>query len=218
MRKSTANHALRLALLLVSLAGPPASRAAFLLLPGIPGGSTDAKHLRWIDITSFGFNVRPSGSELVFVKAIDSASPLLSLNCAQGSHLTSATLQFSAPSDDGSLLQYEIRLTDVSVAGLNDQGIDSSATEQCSLRFGSLSWNYFEPVFLTVSGTQNPGAGTITLQWSAVAGKTYDILGSSQVIGASTPVTTVTATNTGPMTATVPANGDLFFYRLRTSP
>lgn len=65
--------------------GSPGSDEIYVYLPGIPGNSTDLQHLNWIECSSVTFGSYPPGvhhglelGHMVLVKAIDSASPLLS--------------------------------------------------------------------------------------------------------------------------------------------
>lgn len=231
-------------LALALLPGRGWSASAFLFLPGIPGDSTDANHPGWIDVQQFQFGVArtpqagaPSLSDLLVLKGVDSASPLLALQCALGTALTNATLEFMTTFGTNSLLQYQVSLEEVWLSGVNPT-VTNNLAESAALRFRKITWRYVQydaqgqnpvdyitswdlgplPLVLTVVGTQNPGTGTVTLRWPAVAGKNYDILGSAQVTGSYTLVRTVRATNTGPMTVTVPAVGNMLFFRLRQGP
>lgn len=226
------------------LAGRGWCAGAFLWLPGIRGDSRDASHPGWIDVQQFQFAVTrapqaeaPLLSDLVVLKGVDSASPRLALQSALGTALTNGTLDFMTTIGTNFVLQYEVTLDEVWVSGVSP-AVATNLAETAALRFRKITWRYIQydaqgqnpvdyitswdlgplPLVLTVVGTQNPGAGTVTLEWPAVAGKIYDILGSAQATGNYTLVRTVTATNTGPMTVTVPAVGNMLFFRLRQGP
>jgi type VI secretion system secreted protein Hcp len=82
---------------------------AFLKLDGVPGESADAKHKGEIDLESFSFGVKRTGSGSVgggggsgkadfssftFDKLYDSSSPKLFLGAASGQHFKSAVITF----------------------------------------------------------------------------------------------------------------------------
>jgi type VI secretion system secreted protein Hcp len=104
-------------------AGPPGNAAilvggealnagtadAFLKLDGVPGESADAKHKGEIDLESFSFGVKQTGtiaggggggagkaefSSFRFEKLYDAASPKLFLGAASGEHFKSAVVTF----------------------------------------------------------------------------------------------------------------------------
>src|SRR5215471_9519822 len=105
------------ALALLLCPGRGLSAGAFLSLPGIPGDSTDANHPNWINVQQFQFGVSrglqanaPLLSDLSVLKSVDRASPRLALQCALGTALTNATLQFMAIIDTNTVLQYQVTL------------------------------------------------------------------------------------------------------------
>jgi type VI secretion system secreted protein Hcp len=82
---------------------------AFLKLDGVPGESTDAKHKGEIDLESFAFGVKQTGtagtgggggtgkaefSSFRFEKLYDTSSPKLFLGAADGEHFKSALVTF----------------------------------------------------------------------------------------------------------------------------
>jgi type VI secretion system secreted protein Hcp len=119
---------------------------AFLKIDGIKGESQDAKHKGEIDIMSFSFGMTQQGShatgggggsgkvsfqDLHFVKRVDSSSPLLFLNCANGAHIKEVNL--TVRKAGGDQLEYlKWKLTDVLIssyqpAGSTIQGENASA-------------------------------------------------------------------------------------------
>jgi len=109
---------------------------AFLKLDGIKGESMDAKHKGEIDIMSFSWGVAQTGThgtgggggagkvsvhDITITKKTDAASPLLFLNCANGSHIKEANLVVRKAG--GTQLEYlKIKLTDVLVSSYEPWG------------------------------------------------------------------------------------------------
>lgn len=103
---------------------------AFLKLDGIKGESADSKHKGEIDIMSFSWGMKQSGTsatgggagagkvkmlDFQITKQTDAASPLLMLACANGKHLKEAT--FVCRKAGGDQLEFlKIKLTDVLVS------------------------------------------------------------------------------------------------------
>jgi hypothetical protein len=176
---------------------------------------------------------------LTLVKNADIASPLLAQACANGGYLPTATLQVVR-----SVLQptYQIKLDNVWVASFKqtNDAAHENIVETVGLRYGKITWTYTQyapngidstdttaaydflygqvPVVLTVTGVQNPGAGTMDVTWDARAGATYNLLGSPEVDGPYALIATLVGTNLGPATITLPASGDIYFYRLQEVP
>src|SRR6202047_1477667 len=110
---------------------------AFLKLDGIKGESADAKHKGEIDIMSFSLEVAQTGTQasgggggagkvhfqdIHFTKKVDASSPLLFLNCANGSHIKEAN--FVVRKAGGEQLEYmKIKLTDVLVSSVSPSGV-----------------------------------------------------------------------------------------------
>ena len=215
--------------------------SSYLLLPGLPGESSDASHRNWIVAQSFEFGVEkfgaggPDFSDLSIVKSVDTSSPLLAQQCALGTYIPNASLQVVSNTN----LVYQIRLDNVYVRSVNTSGATGDATpaESATLRFSKITWTYTQydntgenptntsaswdqlfgktPIILTVSGAQNVGSGTMDITWAVRSGATYNILGSPQVNGNYTLIRTITTTNLGPMTVTMPTAGNTFFFRIQ---
>jgi len=113
-----------------------ASIDAFLKLDGIKGESQDKTHKGEIDLLSFSWSNKqtgtaPSGggmgagkvhfSDLKILKKTDASSPLLFQNCAAGKHIPSALL--TVRKAGGSQLEYmKIKLTDLVVSSYHSYG------------------------------------------------------------------------------------------------
>ena len=238
---------LKMALLCLALF-PTCGQSAlsyYLNLSGISGTSTDAGFANWTDVLAFQFGEShpagagsPSFTDLSLSKNWDATTPVLAQNAATGAYLPAATLQVVNAS---SLQVYVIQLYNISVSSLSDASTGGTApTENLTLHFGKMSWTYTQydsqganptniitdydllygkvPAILSVSGVQNPGSGTMNVTWNARAGTTYNIMGSPQVNGTYTFVTSVTGTNLAPMTLTLPAIGGTYFYRIQELP
>ncbi len=109
---------------------------AFLKLDGIKGESADAKHKGEIDIMSFSFGASQTGThgtgggggagkvqihDIHFAKRVDASSPLLFLNCANGTHIKEANLVVRKAG--GQQLEYlKVKLTDVLVSSVKPHG------------------------------------------------------------------------------------------------
>jgi type VI secretion system secreted protein Hcp len=132
---------------------------AFLKIDGIKGESADDKHKGEIDLMSFSWGVEQTGTsatgggggagkahfhDLSFLKKTDASSPLLFLNCANGSHIKEANL--TVRKAGGTQLEYlKIKLTDVLVSSLQPSGNHGSDTipmEQVSLNFAKVEVSY----------------------------------------------------------------------------
>jgi len=113
---------------------------AFLKLDGIKGESADAKHKGEIDIESFSWGLSQTGisatgggggagkvkvHDMYFRKQADASSPLLFLNCANGSHIKEAN--FVVRKAGGEQLEYlKIKLTDVLVSSYKPHGAQTA--------------------------------------------------------------------------------------------
>jgi len=109
---------------------------AFLKLDGIKGESADSKHKGEIDVMSFSWGASQGGSQATgggggtgkvrfsdfsIIKKTDASSPLLMLNCANGSHIKEAT--FTVRKAGGKQLEYlKIKLTDLLVSKYQPAG------------------------------------------------------------------------------------------------
>jgi type VI secretion system secreted protein Hcp len=132
----------------------------FLKLEGIEGESHDSKHKNEIELLSWSFGATQSGTmhtaggggagkvamqDLTVSKLVDKASPKLLLACANGEHITKATL-VARKAGKEQQEYYKITLTDVLVSGYNTSGHSQSGLplDQISLNFGKIECEYKE--------------------------------------------------------------------------
>jgi|SRR5215471_4712563 len=127
---------------------------AFLKIDGIKGESQDAKHKGEIDIMSFSFGMTQQGShatgggggagkvsfqDLHFVKRVDSSSPLLFLNCANGAHIKEVNL--TVRKAGGDQLEYlKWKLTDVLISGYQPAGSVHSEAANAAAAVGTVGF------------------------------------------------------------------------------
>ena len=132
----------------------------FLKLEGIEGESHDSKHKNEMEIMSWSFGATQSGSmhsgggggtgkvamqDLSITKIMCKASPKLMLACANGEHITKATL-VARKAGKEQQEYYKIVLTDVLVSSYNTSGHSQSGLpmDQISLNFGKIECEYKE--------------------------------------------------------------------------
>ena len=144
---------------------------AFLKIDGIKGESADAKHKGEIDIESFSWGLDQAGTSVTgggggagkvkvhdfsITKKTDASSPLLFLNCANGSHIKEAN--FVVRKAGGEQLEYlKIKLTDVLVSSYKPnaltgallpavqgagQGGDEIPSEHVTFNFAKVEFAY----------------------------------------------------------------------------
>ncbi|MCC6972030.1 MAG: type VI secretion system tube protein Hcp [Phycisphaerales bacterium] len=134
---------------------------AYMNLDGHPGSATDEKHKNWIEVLSFHWGVEQQGAsrstggdqttgkanlrDLSIVKVVDQCSPKLALTCATGAHVKSAVLEWcQATGQKHCFMKYT--LTDVVISsvqlGGQSGGNDSKPTEEVSMRYAKIQWEY----------------------------------------------------------------------------
>jgi type VI secretion system secreted protein Hcp len=133
----------------------------FLKLKGIEGESYDHKHKGEIEVESWSWGETQAGTghsggghgagkvsmqDFHFVMKINKASPKLFLACATGEHIPEAILTCrKAGGDQQTFL--EVKMTDVLVSSYQTGGSGHSdivPTDQCSLNFAKIEWDYKE--------------------------------------------------------------------------
>ncbi|MBI4848470.1 MAG: type VI secretion system tube protein Hcp [Nitrospirae bacterium] len=159
---------------------------AFLKIDGVPGESTDDKHKDWIEILSYSHGLsqpssgarssggaasaeRCSHQDFSIVKTLDKASPKLFLNCCNGAHLKSATIELCrATGDKQKYMEY--KLSDVLVTsvrpGGSAQGGENLPLEEVSFNYGKIEWTYT----VTDHKTGKP-SGDVKANWDLVGNK-----------------------------------------------
>ena len=236
-----------LVVLLLALA-PAHAFDCFVLLDNIPGESKDPWHTNWIAATFVGSQVTRPGLrpevQLNLAKPADKSSPLLALRCADGRPIDRAAIEFIR--DTGRRMRfYRISLTNVYISTFQQSAAAASQdrpTETLALNFESISWTYTEmnkegmPLrnlgaywdLSTVRGgssteplvrlAASKEGADMAVSWLARAGVTYQVLGSSQVIGPYNFLQNLTSTSNATVRTTFPiASGNLFF-QVATTP
>jgi len=145
----------------------------FLRIDGIEGESTDDRHAREIDVSTWSWGAAAaSGStssgrvgkatlqDLRIVKRIDVATPKLIESCVTGKHLPRAVLAGVRWSGDGDADEFlRDELEDVTVTSVDHADADTEPVEQISLAYRS-----FEITYTPQSPTG--GAGTpVSFKW-----------------------------------------------------
>ncbi|MBW2740233.1 MAG: type VI secretion system tube protein Hcp [Deltaproteobacteria bacterium] len=152
---------------------------AFLKIDGIDGESTDDAHADWIEVLSYstGVSQTASGSassgggasseradfqDFSIVKALDKASPKLSLACADGTHISEVVLELCRAG--GQKLKYmEYKLTDCIVSssrtGGSSQGGETLPLQEISFNYGKIEWTYTQQQRAGGGGGGNVAAG-----------------------------------------------------------
>jgi type VI secretion system secreted protein Hcp len=135
---------------------------AFIKIDGIEGESPDSKHGKEIQLLSFSFGAdQPASSstgggggvgkvnmhDLSILHHVDKASPKLLVACATGQHISSAVL--TSRKAGGDQQDYMIvTLSDVVISSVQAAGqtggADGAPTEQVSLNFSKINFEYKE--------------------------------------------------------------------------
>jgi type VI secretion system secreted protein Hcp len=130
----------------------------FLLISGVEGESTDAKHKGWIDVESWSWGEVQSGSsgsgsgagaakvafqDLHFVSKVSKASPALFLACASGEHFKQAKLA-GRKAGKGQQEFLTWTFSDVRVSSYQTGGAEASDTalDQISLKVSKAQITY----------------------------------------------------------------------------
>ncbi len=153
---------------------------AFLKIDGIDGESTDAKHTNWIEVLSYstGLSQTASGSasttggatsqranfqNFSIVKALDKASPNISLACAVGTHIKSVILELCrAGGDKGKYMEYRLSNCIVSSVrpGGSSGGAETLPIEEVSFNYGKIEWIYTQQ-----KRADGSGGGLVAAGW-----------------------------------------------------
>lgn len=159
---------------------------AFLKIDGIPGESTDDKHKDWIEVSSFNLGIsQPSAGaassggarsaeradfdDFSVTKALDKASPKLSVYVCKGDHIKEVKLELCRATGEKSKYM-EYKMEDVLVTshrpGGSSQGGESLPTEEVSFNYGKITWTYTETDHKT-----GKAKGNLSTHWSLVENK-----------------------------------------------
>ena len=153
----------------------------FLKLAGIDGESSDTKHKGEIDVLSWSWGLSepatPSAggggagrvkiADLSIQKLVDLASPLLLLSSAQSKHISDGTLTTREGGKVGGSEFLVVKLTDVIVTSVQvgASSGDDRASEQVSLAFGKVEFDYWQTKPDGSLGTEK------TFKWDVGASK-----------------------------------------------
>lgn len=158
---------------------------AFLKIEGIEGESTDGKHKGEIEILSYSWGIsqpatvaasthgsltaeRANFGPFTIVKALDKASPKLSIACASGEHYPSARLEICrAGGDKEPYMEY--KMTDVIVTSIHPGG-SSKGAEAIPLEEVSFSYGKFELKYTKLDLKGKP-AGNVAAGWDLKSNK-----------------------------------------------
>ena len=164
--KTLLNKIVVVALFIVTAASPSLAQTQgssfFVKIDGIQGESPADGHKDEIDVFSFNLGVTQAGGNevgagagagksqfqpVMIYKNVDVASPALFLACATGQRIKKVELKAARRNGDSGPQEYlTITLTDVIVAGFNDQSAngDGSQTilESISLKYAKIEISY----------------------------------------------------------------------------
>ena len=133
-----------------------------LKISGIDGEHTTNGHTNEIAAVSFSLGITNSGGTPIFTnlkvtKILDKSSPLLVLNCAQGTLISNATLTLRDQTPT-QVEYYKIILTNVIITSVTTSGNNSDPrpTETVTFTFQSIEWDYQQ-----VDSTGNPVGSVI---------------------------------------------------------
>ena len=122
-----------------------AAQDAFLLVPGIPGGSQHIHYENWIEVVTLaqGFDSAIKGANACTVivgKGLDKAGPLLWAAAVSGQ--TFASIQIDIVRPGGSAQKYyELTLNNVAISQINTQPLD--LLETLTLKGTSATLKFF---------------------------------------------------------------------------
>jgi type VI secretion system secreted protein Hcp len=227
----------------------PVGAQIYLRLQGITGVSADTNHPGWMDVQSGSVAVltvttgQLNSGDLCYSKQVDSASPVLAYNCANGNLITNGTVDFMAVTP--SLARYlRLNLTNVYITAVSQSGSSSGVAESFCLSPQICSWNYTQysptnglPAARLFSqwdiganngvlGTNTPALVTtgirktngVELDWTAKAGQTYGIFAVSALNLPFQLVAQLTATADGNTNYTFVPVSSAMFYTVQEIP
>ncbi len=131
---------------------------AFISIEGIEGESTDSKHQGWIEALNCGVGLKQAVSttassaggatseranfhDFHFAKLLDTASPELSLACADGTHINKITVELCrAGTDKVKFMSYT--LTNCIFSEVNMAAAGDFPIETVNINYGKIEWCY----------------------------------------------------------------------------
>jgi len=132
---------------------PTAASAAdqiFMLVPGIPGSSTDAAHKNWIDVLAFSGGASapatstspappkqppPQPCQVAIEKFLDIAGPRLWAAAVTGQTFNNIEIQVTAVSGGIQQTIYDIQLTNAKITSINTSGSSGGGIPTESVSF-----------------------------------------------------------------------------------
>jgi len=149
---------------------------AFIKIDGIPGESTDDKHKDWMEISTFSWGAsqpasgtassaggataeRANFNNFEVTKTIDKATPKLSVNCADGTHIKEITIELCRAGGD-KMKYMEYKLSNCIISSItNGGGSEGEPSEHVSFNYGKIQWTYTQQKRSDGSGGGNVAAG-----------------------------------------------------------
>lgn len=151
-------------LLLVSIlaSGIVSAQSMYLKIDGVDGESREKNHENWIDLLSYKQGIsaesgaatgatriragKTSFSDLVIVKKIDRASPVLMQKCATGEVIPKLELEITAPNRNGTTsILYKVTLNEVRITAVTSSSDCTSGCqtmEEVSFYYNKIAWEY----------------------------------------------------------------------------
>ncbi len=134
---------------------------AFLKIEGIKGESQDKTHKDEIDILSWSWGQSQSATthigggggggrvnfqDLAIVKYIDKSTPPLMQHCADGKHISSATMVIRKAAGNKQLEYITLKMEDIIISSISSggSGAEDRITESITLNFAKFDYKYIE--------------------------------------------------------------------------
>lgn len=131
-----------------------AADKTYVQVPGVPGESTDATHVAWIDAYALSSGISAAGAVSSFgdvsvLKGTDKSSPLLDDAIARGLTYTTVTIEVCRDTSPEQCY-YKVELTNAKVTGIDLSGsacvgsgaCTPSQTESVSFSYTKIKWTY----------------------------------------------------------------------------
>ncbi|HVQ31655.1 MAG TPA: type VI secretion system tube protein Hcp [Vicinamibacteria bacterium] len=131
---------------------------AFIKIDGIPGESNSSKHKDEIEVLSYSWGIKHTGSiggggggagqpqvsDFTFLKEVGAASPALFLSVCEGKHIEEAVFTASGASGPrGRLAFYKLTFSDLFVSSVSPASSGNDVpSEQVSLSFSKVEIEY----------------------------------------------------------------------------
>jgi type VI secretion system Hcp family effector len=135
---------------LTALTRPLAATAGdpiFLKVAGVTGESRDSRHLNWIELQDYSWDVsragrKPNFAPLRVKMSLSRAVPPLFIDMATGKTVASAEIQASKIIGDGQFNYLTIAMSKVSVSALSESNSAPVPTETMSLNYSRITITY----------------------------------------------------------------------------